>query len=67
MSKKDDEFWEKEARMRAHRENRAAYRGAWIDAMFTQPCEREDCQTHHDEPCPGCGRRWTRPKEGEDE
>lgn len=62
MSEKD-EFWAREERIARHRAERHAYREARIEAMFTQPCEREDCQTHHEEPCPGCGRRWTKVKE----
>jgi len=61
MSAESDKFWEREAKMTRHRLERQAYREAQIEALFTQPCERKDCQTHHEDPCPGCGRRWTNP------
>jgi hypothetical protein len=53
-----DDFWEREARMMAHKADRHAFRLDRINRMFNEPCDHPGCKSHVSHPCEGCGRRW---------
>jgi len=53
-----DEFWEREARIMAHKADRHSFRMARIDNYLRGPCSHPGCMSHVTHPCEGCGRTW---------